>query len=327
MSGYFSILYMQTDLLRPFKPCWWLKNPHFQTIVATWFKVPAIEGEQQRVELDDGDFIDLVWYGRSRKEQPLVLILHGLEGGEASHYVRSIVRSLDNAGFQVVFMYHRGCSPEHNRLSRSYHSGETGDLAEVLSFLEARNSAGVYAAVGYSLGANVLLKYLGEQGELAQIEKAIAISTPFELHAASQKLNRGFSRIYQYHLLKRLIWRYQSKFETRLSPLNVEPDRLKTFVDFDHQITSALNGFDGAIDYYTRSSSRQFIPDIRRNSLIVHAEDDPFLPATSIPGEAELPDFVKIERCSHGGHVGFLEGGLRPGRWLDHRILHFLQHG
>lgn len=315
---------MQLDSLRPFKPCWWLKNPHLQTITATWFKAPGIEGEQQRIELDDGDFIDLIWYGRARPEQPLVLILHGLEGSESSHYVRSAVRSLDNAGYQVVFMYHRGCSAEHNRLSRSYHSGETGDLAAVLNYLERQNPAGVYAAIGYSLGANVLLKYLGEQGELAQVEKAIAISTPFELHAASQKLNRGLSRIYQKHLLKRLIWRYQHKFQFRSSPLSVVPEKLTTFVDFDHQITAALNGFEGAIDYYARSSSRQFIPGIRRPCLIVHSVDDPFLPVSSIPGDIELPEFVELERHTHGGHVGFLEGGLIPRRWLDHRILHFL---
>ena len=315
---------MLLDSPRPFKPCWWLKNPHLQTIAATWFKVPSIEGEQQRVELEDGDFIDLIWYGRSRSEQPLILILHGLEGSESSHYVRSAVRSLDNAGYQVVFMYHRGCSAEHNRLSRSYHSGETEDLAAVLNYLEIQNPVGVYAPVGYSLGANVLLKYLGERGEVAQVEKAIAISTPFELHAACKKLNRGWSRIYQNHLLKRLIWRYQNKFKFRPSPLNVVPQKLTTFLDFDHQITAALNGFDGAIDYYTRSSSRQFISGIRRPCLIVHSVDDPFLPASSIPEDVELPEFVKLERCTHGGHVGFLEGHFMPKRWLDHRILHFL---
>ena len=134
-----------------------------QTIAATWFKAPGIQGEQQRIELEDGDFIDLIWHGRAFPEKPLVLILHGLEGGESSHYVRSAVRTLDKAGFQVVFMYHRGCSAEHNRLARSYHSGETGDLAAVLNYIEALNPSGVYAAIGYSLGANVLLKYLGSK--------------------------------------------------------------------------------------------------------------------------------------------------------------------
>ena len=315
---------MQSDSLRPFKPCWWLKNPHLQTIAATWFKAPGVKGAPVRVELEDGDFVDLIWHGRACSEQPLVLILHGLEGSESSHYVRSAIHVLDNAGFQVVFMYHRGCSFEHNRLSRSYHSGETDDLAAVLKYLEVQNPSGVYAAVGYSLGANVLLKYLGEQGETAKLEKAIAVSTPFELHAASRKLNRGLSKIYQSHLLKRLIQRYQSKFISRPSPLNVAPEKLTTFIDFDHQITAALNGFDSAIDYYTRSSSRQFIPGIRRPCLIVHSEDDPFLPASSIPGELELPEFVEMDRCTHGGHVGFLEGGLMPKRWLDHRIMQFL---
>ncbi len=315
---------MPTEALRPFKPCWWLKNPHLQTIAATWFKAPSILGEPHRVELDDGDFIDLIWHGRTRSEQPLVLILHGLEGGESSHYARSAVQTLDRAGFQVVFMYHRGCSDEHNRLARSYHSGETADLAAVLDYIEGYHPAGAYAAIGYSLGANILLKYLGEQGEVAKIEKAIAVSTPFELHAASIKLNRGLSRIYQHHLVSRLVKRYQDKFKSYTSPLNVSPEKLRTFLEFDEQITSALNGFDGAIDYYTRSSSRQYISDICKPCLIVHADDDPFLPVSSIPGGAEVSEFVEIERCENGGHVGFIEGGFKPRRWLDHRILHYL---
>ncbi len=315
---------MHADPLRPFKPCWWLKNPHLQTIAATWFKSPGIQGEHRRVELEDGDFIDLIWHGRSHPEQPLVLILHGLEGSESSHYVRSAVRTLDNAGFQVVFMYHRGCSAEHNRLARSYHSGETGDLAAVLNYIEAHNPSGVYAAIGYSLGANMLLKYLGERGEYARLERAIAISTPFELGAASIKLNQGVSRVYQHHLVKRLIRRYGEKFSSRPSPLSVEAAKLMTFQAFDHHITAELNGFASGQDYYTRSSSRQYISDISRPCLIIHAEDDPFLPASSIPGVLELPEFVEIERSTHGGHVGFLEGGFIPRRWLDHRILHFL---
>jgi len=310
--------------MRPFKPCWWLKNPHAQTIAATWFKAPPLVGEAQRLELDDGDFIDLIWYGRAQPEQPLVLILHGLEGGEGSHYVRSAVQSLTQAGFQVVFMFHRGCSDEPNRLSRSYHSGETGDLAAVIQAIEQQHSHGVYAAIGYSLGANVLLKYLGEQGESARLEKAVAVSTPFDLHAASKKLNRGFSRIYQRHLLKHMRRRYREKFATRSAPLSVELKRLTTFQAFDHEVTAVLNGFDSGLDYYTRSSSRAYLHGICRPCLIIHSEDDPFLPAGCIPCETEMPEFVSIERTAHGGHVGFIEGRWKPGRWLDQRILHYL---
>ena len=123
---------MPATTISPFKVCWWLRNPHFQTIAATWFKAPPVPGELRRVELEDGDFIDLIWHGKVRRNQPLVLLLHGLEGGADSHYIRSAVSMLDRAGFQVVLMFHRGCSAQHNRLARSYHSGETQDLEAVL---------------------------------------------------------------------------------------------------------------------------------------------------------------------------------------------------
>lgn len=309
----------------PFKPCWWLNNPHAQTIAATWFKPRKQPGERVRVTLTDGDFIDLVWHGRERVHQPLVLLLHGLEGGEDSHYVRSIVRALSRAEFQVVLMFHRGCSAEHNRLARSYHSGETNDMAEVMRYLKNRTGKRVDAAIGYSLGANALLKYLGEQGDSALVDRAIAVSPPFDLHAACLKLNQGVSRIYQHHLVSRLIRRYQDKFKHRASPINVEVSSLKTFLAFDEHVTAALNGFEGALDYYTRSSSRQFLAGIRKPCLIIHAADDPFLPCSVIPEKSELSECVQLEVSKTGGHVGFLEGRFWPNRWLDGAVVAFLK--
>lgn len=311
-------------MIPSFKPCWWLKNPHLQTIVATWFKPEKLAGEFDRLELADGDFIDLLWYGREQTHRRVVLILHGLEGSDDSHYVRSVVRALDNERFRVVFMFHRGCSREHNRLARSYHSGETGDMAQVMQHIEKRTGEKLYAAVAYSLGANALLKYLGEQGEAAKLEKAIAVSTPFDLHAACIQLNQGFARIYQYHLVGRLIRRYQDKFKNRPSPVKQDVTSLNTFLKFDEHVTAAINGFDGAVDYYTCSSSRQFLARIRKPCLIIQSIDDPFLPASAIPSEIELPNCVQLVLSEHGGHVGFLEGWFKPRRWLDSAILAFL---
>jgi predicted alpha/beta-fold hydrolase len=308
----------------PFKPCWWLKNPHAQTIAATWFKPQKLPGESDRVELNDGDFIDLIWYGRERTNQPVVLVLHGLEGSDDSHYIRSAVHALNQGGFRVVFMFHRGCSSEHNRLARSYNSGETGDMAEVMLHIKSRTGKAVYAAIGYSLGANALLKYLGEQGASARVDKAIAVSAPFDLYAACVKLDKGASRIYQRYLVGRLIRRYKEKFRSRPSPVKTEVSSLKSFLDFDEYVTAVLNGFEGALDYYTRSSSRQYLRGIRKPCLIIHAADDPFLPHSYIPDASELPDCVNIAVFQHGGHVGFLEGRMKPGRWLTSAILAFL---
>ena len=310
--------------IAPFKPCWWLKNPHAQTISATWFKVRKRAGISDRVELADGDFIDLIWYGETGVDRPVVLILHGLEGSDNSHYVRSAVQSLEQAGFRVVFMFHRGCSAEHKRLDRSYHSGETGDTAEVMTHIENCTGATIYAAVGYSLGANALLKYLGEQGDAARVERAIAVSTPFDLYAACMKLDTGLSRVYQKHLVDRLIQRFKDKFKNRRSPIEARVSTLNSFLMFDEYVTATLNGFDGALDYYARSSSRQYLPGIRKPCLIIHAADDPFLPDTCIPDATELPDCVQMLLSKHGGHVGFIEGNWQPRRWLDGAILTFL---
>jgi predicted alpha/beta-fold hydrolase len=316
---------MTSDTLTPFTPCWWLRNSHAQTIAATWFKTSKLPGQLDRVELDDGDFIELIWFGESDHLRPLVLILLGLEGSDDSHYVRSAVRALDRSGFQAILMFHRGCSAEHNRLSRSYHSGETDDFAAVLAHLNRLSGRQVYAVVAYSLGANVLLKYLGERGDAANLDKAIAVSTPFDLHAACIKLDTGLSRVYQRHLVSRLIQRYRDKFKNRKSPLQTEVSSLRSFLEFDEHVTAALNGFEGAIDYYTRSSSRQYLAGIRRPCLIIHASDDPFLPPVSIPSPDELSDSTQLEVYPRGGHVGFIGGGLIPMRWLERAITVFLQ--
>ncbi len=312
--------------IAPFKPCWWLKNPHAQTIAATWFKARKRAGISDRVELQDGDFIDLIWYGETTVNQPVVLVLHGLEGSDDSHYVRSAVWALEKAGFRVVFMFHRGCSAEHNRLDRSYHSGETGDMGEVMAYIEKCTGRVIYAAVGYSLGANALLKYLGEQGDAARVERAIAVSAPFDLHAACTKLDAGLSRIYQKHLIDRLIQRFEDKFKNRPSPIQVRASTLNSFLLFDEYVTAALNGFGGALDYYARSSSRQYLSGIRKPCLIIHAADDPFLPDKCIPRTTELPGSVQMLLSENGGHVGFIEGRLKPRRWLDDVILTFLAH-
>ena len=306
--------------LPTYRPCWWLRNPHAQTIAATWFKRARVSGNPERLELKDGDFIDLIWYGEQRAEQKVVLILHGLEGNEDSHYVRSIVPVLLKADYRVVFMFHRGYSTEHNRLDRSYHSGETGDLAKVMQHIAERTGEKLYAALGFSLGANALLKYLGEQGNAAPLERAIAVSVPFDLFAACNKLNSGFSRVYQRHLVERLIRRYRDKFRNRPEPVDVEVGELRTFFRFDDQVTAPLNGFAGALDYYTRSSAAAYIAGISKPCLVIHALDDPFLPPDAIPSRVEWPDPVQLVLCSHGGHVGFLQRGLIPRRWLSSAI-------
>ncbi len=309
-----------------FRPAWWLQNAHLQTLWPTFFRRrPELELSPERVELADGDFIDLAW--TRPNGGPVVVVIHGLEGSLNSHYARATLRSLHQAGFHALFMHLRGCSHEPNRLDRSYHSGASEDLAEILAHIAGSHAQPVWGAVGFSLGGNLLLKYLGEQGAKARIHAAVAVSVPFRLLDCTQKLEQGASRMYRNHLMKRMRRSYLSRFAQRASPLDVDVSRLQGFFDFDDQITAPLNGFAGAEDYYVRCSSRNYLKDIQVNTLILHALDDPFMYSQTLPDAKELGPGIRMEISAGGGHVGFITGPL-PGRaqyWLDQRISHYMR--
>jgi len=154
-----------------FKPAWWLRGAHAQTLWSSIVRLkPRLEIEWQRVELSDGDFIDLAWSGP--KEGKTVLILHGLEGSVNSVYASGLMRELNQRGYRACLMHFRGCSYQPNRLPQWYHSGQSEDPQRILDFLNDQMDIAVYAAVGFSLGGNVLLKWLGEQGSAMPLQRA-----------------------------------------------------------------------------------------------------------------------------------------------------------
>jgi len=283
-----------------------------------------VELEFERLELPDGDFLDLAWVAGATG--PCVLLLHGLEGGLDSHYVPGLLRTLADASLRPALLLFRNCGPEPNRLARSYHSGETGDLDFVAKRLAERHAAPLAGIVGFSLGGNVLLKWLGEQRERAQAKSAVAVSVPFVLADCAARLDRGASRLYQWHLMRQLRRAYARKRHLIPPDLHTEVQQLRNFRDFDDAVTAPLHGFAGVDDYYTRCSSRQFLADIRTRTLILQARDDPFMWPQSIPTAAELSAAVTLEVTKHGGHVGFVEGTWPwgPRYWLESRIVEFL---
>jgi len=298
-----------------FRPAWWLRGDHAQTLWPALFRRrKRLAVEWQRLELDDGDFLDLAWSGPPGGR--VVLFFHGLQGGIRSHYAAGIMHRLNARGFRVCLMHFRGCGREPNRLPVSYHSGKTDDPQRVLEHVQSTSGRAPFAAVGVSLGGNVLLKWLGEQGDASPLQRAVAISVPFELDAAARRMETGFSQLYQHHLVRSLCEAYRRKFARIPSPLKVDIDRLDTFRLFDDQVTAALHGFAGVDDYYARCSSRRFIPAIRVPTLILHARDDPFMFPDTVPSAAELPKNVWLEIPDAGGHVGFI-GGQVPG-WADY---------
>lgn len=312
-----------------FKPAWWLPFSHLQTIWPALVRRNAklvSQLEHERVELPDGDFLDLAWAGRHEKG-PIVIILHGFEGSLHSHYIAGMLNALKKDGLRSVFMHFRGCSGTPNRLARGYHSGETGDVAFVADFLKKREPNTPLAAVGYSLGGNVLLKWLGETGKSNPLTAAVAVSVPFELTSAVKRMQRGFSRLYQWYLLyyacKRLKYKYQQQAE--LAELGLRLNSVKTIIEFDNLLTAPLHGFENAHHYYQEASSRRYLRHIEVPTLIVHAKDDPFMTDEVIPAVSELSSSVQLEMSERGGHVGFVSGRYpwKPKYWLEERVPRF----
>lgn len=312
----------------PFKPAWWLFNPHLQTMWSTFCRRPikSIPLVRERFELPDGDFLDLDWVGKE-KQGPLIILLHGLEGSVQSPYAQGMLHTIHQHNWRGLFMHFRGCSGEHNRLPRSYHSGETSDLETLMKTLQQREPHTPLAAVGFSLGGNVLLKWLGETGNNNPLSAAVAVSVPFLLHKSAERIQYGFSRVYQYHFLKCLARRLSKKFELQQPPFDLpELSEIKTIWDFDDKVTAPLHGFSGVEDYYTRASSRQYLNTIQVPTLLLQAKDDPFMSPDVIPERHELSPYVKLEVTESGGHVGFISGQVpwRPEYWLEERVPAYL---
>ena len=307
---------------------WWLPGGHLQTIYAALAPAPRIAWHRERWETPDGDFIDLDWAGRDANPAgPLIALFHGLEGSSASPYARAIAAQALAMGWRCVVPHFRGCSGELNRLPRAYHSGDSAEIGWILRRLEARHAAGgVLYAVGISLGGNALLKLLGEQGAAMNLQKAVAISAPLDLAAAGRSLDAGLSReIYTRIFLRTLKKKTFAKL--RQKKISVDALRLKnarTFWEFDDTVTAPLHGFQGADDYWARSSSAPWLAKIRVPTLIINARNDPFMPESVLSSVSEqldkMPSCVILEFPRGGGHAGF------PGRdrWLAKRVLDFL---
>ncbi|RUR08810.1 hydrolase [Legionella sp. km772] len=312
-----------------FKPAWWLSNAHAQTIYSSMHHplIPTID-KTEKLDLPDGDFIDLAWSTNNlAPDSPLVIILHGLGGGLQSSYVARFMNAFNKQGWRAVLMHFRGAGKEYNRLPRAYHSGDTADLDFFVNLLNQREPHTKKAVVGVSLGGNVLLKWLGEK-HIRSIDAAIAVSVPFELKKVADRVNEGFSRLYQRHLLGEL----KTFFAERNAYFKNAPEPFKKAKDctcfwtFDNEVTAPLYGFNSAHHYYRECSSRQFLRHIQVPTLILQAEDDPFMTADILPKDEELASLVTLELSKKGGHVGFVGGSMigSPIYWLDQRIPEFI---
>jgi len=307
-----------------FSPRWWLRNPHLQTIVASKLSgYPSVTSTAERIELDDGDFLDINWSNKT--SGPFVCIFHGLAGSIESAYVKAVFSQLEIDGMRPVFMHWRGCSGEPNRLARSYHSGASDDIQRMVELVNQRFPDNPTYAIGYSLGANALLKYLGEQGPDCHLSGAVSVCPPLVLNIGADKLNTGVTRGYQKYLIDLMREQHEQK-RKRYPALDLPPATaaLNNFWKFDDTLTAPLHGFANVHDYYAKCSARQFIANIKIPTHIIYALDDPFFTEEVIPTESELSNTVTLELSDHGGHVGFF-GDKTDKQWLAKRVSQLLR--
>jgi predicted alpha/beta-fold hydrolase len=306
-----------------YRPPKWLIGGHAQTIYPTLRRLSEIPSTTERLELHDGDFLDLEWF-RTGKDK-LAILSHGLEGNTRSKYIRGMAIALMKHGWDVLAWNYRGCGDEPNRLLSSYHSGKTDDLDLVIQQAIAKRQYDQIDLVGFSLGGNLVLKYIGERKEDIDpmIHRAVAFSAPCELACSSNELSKWQNRIYMERFLKTLRAKIINKHGDFPDALDLtDISKIQNFSQFDGRYTAPIHGFGGADDYWNRSSSRQYLSSIQIPALMINAANDPFLGPRCYPfEEAEAHPLLFLEVPNQGGHVGFVTS---KGYWSETRAVEFL---
>ena len=328
-------------MINQFNPSFFLKNRHIQTMYASFFsnmpwgrKFHKHDFFIEKFTLSDGDFIECYWYKEQTNttDKPIVMLFHGLAGSYKSHYIQGMMQELDKHGFNSVVVHFRSCSGVMNKKVQTYHSGKTDDALEYMKSLKQRFAQTKLFGVGFSLGANMLLKLLGEEKENSLLTSAVAISAPMMLDVCANSINKGFSKLYEQMLVKNLNLLLEQKYETHdmqriIGVKKEDVKNIKTFWEFDEIYTAKVNGFKSAQDYYTKCSAKQFLKNIKTPTLIIHAKDDPFMSAKILPTKDEVSLHVELEIHENGGHVGFINGSLfKPEYYLEKRVVEYFEN-
>lgn len=311
-----------------YKPPFFFGNAHVQTVLPTIFrKVTGVQYQRERITTPDGDFLDIDW-SRVGSEK-VGIIFHGLEGNSSRHYVLGMAKMLNQNGWDALAVNFRSCSGEPNRKLHSYHSGISEDAETVVRHVGNQQIYKTAGLVGFSLGGNVVLKYLGERGKgvLPIVKSAVCFSVLCDLRAGALQMEAPSCRIYMKRFLKMLHEKIQAKM--KLFPGQVDDvgyEKIKTFRQFDDRYTAPMNGFKDAEDYWARASCKPFIPNIAVPTLLVSAQNDPFFAPECYPvKEAESNPFFFLERPVSGGHVGFMNFGEEGVYWSERRMIEFFK--
>jgi uncharacterized protein len=312
-----------------YRPPLLLRSAHLQTIYAALVRrVPLVTGDRERIQTPDGDFLDLDWHFRKYSKR-LLILTHGLEGNSRQAYMQGMARAFSDQGWNILSWNFRGCSGEMNRKLQSYHSGATEELQIILDHVFQKDVFSEIALVGFSLGGNVTLKYLGDRADTldTRIQSAVAISVPCDLKSSSLRLEDTQNLIYMERFMISLRKKIRAKIESFPGDLQDEGlDRMRTFRQFDGAYTAPLHGFTSAEDYWARSSSKPVLKNIRIPTLLINAGDDPFLAENCYPmAVARDSDKFHLEIPFHGGHVGFVTFGNNNTYWSERRALEFVE--
>ncbi len=309
-----------------FSPIFLFRNKHFNTLYRYFTTKIQVNFQRQRISTLDGDFIDLD--RASVQSKKCIIAIHGLEGSSNSSYIKSLTVMANKQGYDVIAFNLRGCSGVPNLNLGSYHSGKTSDLHEVIQYIENQYHYDSLYIVGYSLGGNLTLKYMGEYAPKISrhIKSAVAVSAPCDLKGSAQTLNKKSNRIYQSNFLKTL--KAKAHYKLNQFPRSgLDAHRIsqaKTFYEFDNYFTAPTQGFKDAEDYWEKSSSKKYIQHISLPSLLVSALDDPFLNKSCYPiQEAKVSSYFSLLTPKYGGHVGFYSS-FKNDYWLEKTMLQFL---
>ncbi len=311
-----------------FTPSLPFKNGHFNTIYRPLFVKEEINFKRKRITTWDSDFIDLDF--SFVKSDTLVLLIHGLEGSSSSSYMLTATKYLNNTGFDTVCMNLRGCSGEDNLLLGTYHSGKTDDVDFVINYLNKTYSYKNIVIVGFSLGGNLSLKYLGEYSDIPEVVKgAVAVSVPVDLTTSQAELSKFKNKIYLSEFLKTMKSKLIAKAE-RFPEFELDRKLLAKANKFRHiekQYTVPVFGFKSSEDYWEKASSRPYIPKIKHPTLLINSLDDSFLSKECYPyDEAEKVANFYLITPNYGGHVGFLSSFTKTqNNWLEKKMVQFIK--
>jgi len=310
-----------------YRPMKRLPGGHLQTIFPSLLrKVATPTPQRERLDTPDHDFIDADWYrhkGPRTAARPLVMVMHGLEGNSRKPYVQGMVTAFFNLGWDALAWNFRSCSGTMNRQLRFYHCGDTPELAFMVNYALAQGY-GTVVLVGFSMGGNLVLRYLGEKGP--QVPKEViagaALSVPVNVEDSVRKLHRPGNYLYHRRFLRDLKRKVRQKALIMPEHINTAPlRRIRTLTQLDDYFTGPIHGFENGVDYYRKTASLDVLPQITVPSLIINAQNDPFLSASCYPyALLDTHPHVWLETPAQGGHCGFAGPGLNGLFWSDRRV-------